>query len=213
MQMTKKGILFDLDGTLINTYENINYKKAFSELKSVQKTLILRVIKSRVRSFAEMEKKIMEISDDPVAGNELIQRVSDFLMMHYDHAPLKKDALAFLQYLKQRGYKICLCTNNATQVVAHILKEKNIDMYFDHVITSQQVTKSKPDPQMYLEALAFLQLSPAECIVFEDTENGVMAAYNAGIDVIVVNEKEKRKYNHCDMIIKDYGDDRLYAIF
>ena len=52
--MTKKGILFDMDGTLINTYENINFRQALSELKTVQKTLILKILKSRVRSFAEM---------------------------------------------------------------------------------------------------------------------------------------------------------------
>lgn len=51
--MTKKGILFDMDGTLINTYENINFRQALSELKTVQKTLILKILKSRVRSFAE----------------------------------------------------------------------------------------------------------------------------------------------------------------
>lgn len=211
--MNKKGILFDLDGTLINTYENIDYKQAFAELKSVQKTLILKVLKSRVKSFADMERKILENADDPATAIELVQRISLFLMTHYDHAPLKKDALTFLQYLKQKDYKICLCTNNATDVVSHILKEKNLTEYFDYVITSQQVTKSKPDPQMYLEALNYLQLSSKECIVFEDTENGVIAAHNAGIDVIVVKDKEKRKFSTCDMIIKDYGDDRLYTIF
>ena len=56
--MTKKGILFDMDGTLINTYENINFRQALSELKTVQKTLILKILKSRVRSFAEMETRI-----------------------------------------------------------------------------------------------------------------------------------------------------------
>lgn len=209
----KKGILFDLDGTLINTYENIDYRQAFSELKSVQKTLIIKVLKSRVKSFADMERKIFENADDPTTAMELVQRISQFLMTHYDNAPLKKDALTFLQYLKQKDYKICLCTNNATDVVSHILKEKNLTSYFDYVITSQQVTKAKPNPQMYLEALDYLQLSNDDCIVFEDTESGVMAAHNAGIDVIVVKDKEKRKFSACDMIIKDYGDERLYNIF
>ena len=63
--MTKKGILFDMDGTLINTYENINFKQALSELKTVQKTLILKILKSRVRSFAEMETRILQEVEDP----------------------------------------------------------------------------------------------------------------------------------------------------
>lgn len=78
--MTKKGILFDMDGTLINTYENINYKQALSELKTVQKTLILKILKSRVRSFAEMETRILQEADNPIEGEELVRRVSDFLL-------------------------------------------------------------------------------------------------------------------------------------
>ena len=91
--MTKKGILFDMDGTLINTYENINFRQALSELKTVQKTLILKILKSRVRSFAEMETRILQEVEDPAEGKELVRRVSDFLLEHYDNAPLKKDAL------------------------------------------------------------------------------------------------------------------------
>ena len=210
--MTKKGILFDMDGTLINTYENINFRQALSELKTVQKTLILKILKSRVRSFAEMETRILQEVEDPAEGKELVRRVSD-LLEHYDNAPLKKDALMFLQYVKQKNYKICLCTNNATEIVSHILREKHMEAYFDYVITSQQVTRSKPDPQMYLEALHNIDLTAEECIVFEDTENGVMAARNAGIDVIVVNEKEKRKYSDALMTIRDFGDYRLYQEF
>ena len=211
--MTKKGILFDMDGTLINTYENINFRQALSELKTVQKTLILKILKSRVRSFAEMETRILQEVEDPAEGKELVRRVSDFLLEHYDNAPLKKDALKFLQYVKQKNYKICLCTNNATEIVSHILREKHMEAYFDYVITSQQVTRSKPDPQMYLEALHNIDLTAEECIVFEDTENGVMAARNAGIDVIVVNDKEKRKYSDALMTIRDFGDYRLYQEF
>ena len=75
-----------MDGTLINTYENINFKQALSELKTVQKTLILKILKSRVRSFAEMEARILQEVDDPVEGEELVRRVSDFLLEHYDNA-------------------------------------------------------------------------------------------------------------------------------
>ena len=211
--MTKKGILFDMDGTLINTYENINFRQALSELKTVQKTLILKILKSHVRSFEEMETRILQEVEDPAEGKELVRQVSDFLLEHYDNAPLKKDALMFLQYVKQKNYKICLCTNNATEIVSHILREKHMEAYFDYVITSQQVTRSKPDPQMYLEALYNIDLTAEECIVFEDTENGVMAARNAGIDVIVVNDKEKRKYSDALMTIRDFGDYRLYQEF
>lgn len=209
----KKGVLFDMDGTLINTYENINIKQAVSELKSVQKSLILKILASRVKSFADLEIKIKEEVEDPLEAEELIGRVSGFLVEHYDNTTLKKEALGFLEYLKQRDYRICLCTNNATAIVDHILKKKQLEGYFDYVITSQQVTKAKPNPQMYLKALEEIALDPDHCVVFEDTESGVLAAKNAGIDVIVVSEKDKKKFADCNMIIRDFSDQRLYELF
>lgn len=209
----KKGVLFDMDGTLINTYENINFKQALNELKSVQKSLIVKILKSRVKSFADLETKIREEVGDPLESEELIKRISCFLLDHYDNTTLKKDALEFLDYLKQRNYKICLCTNNATDVVDYILMKKQLAGYFDYVITSQQVIKAKPDPQMYLKALEEIHLSHEDCVVFEDTESGVLAAKHAGIDVIAVCQKEKKKFQDCNMIIKDFSDDRLYDLF
>lgn len=211
--MNKKAVLFDMDGTLINTYENIDFRLVLNELKTVQKTLILNVLKSRVHSFADMERKIYETCDDEAEAQDLIQRIQDFLSKHYDQASLKKDALTFLQYLKQSQYKVCLCTNNATDVVEHILQSKGIREYFDCVITSQQVTHSKPNPQMYLVAMNEIQLQPQDCIVFEDTEHGVMAARCANMDVIAVCEKDKRKFNECMMTIRDFSDKRLYTYF
>lgn len=209
----KKGVLFDMDGTLINTYENINFRQALNELKSVQKSLILKILASRVKSFADLETKIKEEVGDPLEAQELIQRISEFLVEHYDNTTLKKEALSFLTYLKQRDYKICPCTNNATDVVNHILEKKQLVSFFDYVITSQQVNKAKPDPQMYLMALHEIALSAQHCVVFEDTESGVQAAQNAGIDVIAVSEKEKKKFADCHMIIRDFSDERLYDLF
>ena len=172
----KKGVLFDMDGTLINTYENINLKQVLSELKTVPKTLILKILASRVKSFAQLETKIYEEIEDQKEAQCLIDRISKFLVEHYDNTTMKKDALAFLDYLKSNDYKICLCTNNATSLVEHIIQHKQLEGYFDYVITSQQVTRAKPDPQMYLEAVSHIGLSCEDCVVFEDAENGVMAA-------------------------------------
>ena len=209
----KKGVLFDMDGTLINTYENINLKQVLSELKTVPKTLILKILASRVKSFAQLETKIYEEIEDQKEAQCLIDRISKFLVEHFDNTTMKKDALAFLDYLKSNDYKICLCTNNATSLVEHIIQHKQLEGYFDYVITSQQVTRAKPDPQMYLEAVSHIGLSCEDCVVFEDAENGVMAAKNAGIDVIAICDKEKKKFSDCSMIIKDFSDERLYEIF
>ena len=102
----KKGVLFDMDGTLINTYENINLKQVLSELKTVPKTLILKILASRVKSFAQLETKIYEEIEDQKEAQCLIDRISKFLVEHYDNTTMKKDALAFLDYLKSNVFRV-----------------------------------------------------------------------------------------------------------
>lgn len=210
--MNKKGILFDMDGTLINTYAHINYKDILNTLNPTQKTLITNILKDNVRSFSEVEKRIHEEMEEKDA-KELIQIVHNFLSDHYIQTPLKHGAIDFLTYLKKKDYTLCLCTNNATDIVSRILEEKGIASYFDYTITSQQVSKPKPDPQMYLEALHAVGLQTQDCIVFEDSETGILSAKNADLEVIVVNEEERSPIEDVTMVIKDFSNPNLYEIF
>lgn len=211
--MQKKALLFDLDGTLINTYENIDYRLILREVKSVQKTLLIKIFKSRIKSFSQLERKIFEKSETPEEAQELIDRITNLLIDHYRRAHLKKDAIRFLQYAKAHHIKCCLVTNNTSKIVNHILADKDLTPYFDYVITSQEVQEAKPHPQMYLLALHHLQLTTSQCYVLEDSEQGVLAAKAAGInDIIVVTQKEKRKFQDC-FCIQDFSDPRLYELF
>ena len=72
--MRKRGILFDLDGTLINTYNNFDYSLIFKELNQTQKDLLLDILKKRIHSFAEMEKKVRLECTNKQEGEDLIQK-------------------------------------------------------------------------------------------------------------------------------------------
>ena len=73
--MRKRGILFDLDGTLINTYNNFDYSLIFKELNQTQKDLLLDILKKRIHSFAEMEKKVRLECTNKQEGEDLIQKI------------------------------------------------------------------------------------------------------------------------------------------
>lgn len=210
--MKIKGILFDMDGTLINTYENQNYTKFFSDLNTTQKNLVKQILKENVHSFAVMENIIQKELSKPEA-NDLIAKIHDFLIQHYKKSDLKKDAIRFLSYVKEKGYTLCLCTNNATDIVHQILEEKQITSFFDFIVTSQQVKKSKPDPQMYQVAMHSTGLKPKECIIFEDSESGILAAEHADVPVVLVSENKALIKESVNMMIKDYADERLYEEF
>lgn len=207
--MRKKGILFDMDGTLINTYENYDVKPFYDALRPSQQQLLKQLLKEHVHSFAEMEKRaLLKLAKDD--ADSFVRQIRTFLCRHYQDAALLPRAAAFLQYLKEKGYALCLCTNNADDIIHFILKEKGLESLFRSIITSQQVTHSKPHPQMYLKAMEALSLPAEECIVFEDSEDGIRAAKAAGAEVIAVGTKERKD---CRMSIRDYRDARLYDMF
>lgn len=207
--MRKKGILFDMDGTLINTYENYDYKACYEALSPAQQQLMKQLLKEHVHSFAEMEKRAVFALPENEAES-FVQQIREFLCQHYQNAALLPHALEFLQYVKKKGYALCLCTNNADDVIRFILKEKGMEHIFQQIVTSQQVTHSKPHPHIYLKAMQDLSLTAQECVVFEDSDDGIKAAKAAGAEVVAVGAEKKKG---CRMSIRDYHDPRLYETF
>lgn len=205
----KKGILFDMDGTLLNSLEEEAMKKVLFAFQNDEQTLILQILKQNVNSYSDFERVLYQQVSKQKA-DAISATIEQVLHKHYEDVTLIKDASKFLQYTKEKGYHLCLCTNNSLPIVSKILKDKALTSYFDVVITSQDVTFSKPDPTMFLKAMNNLQLSKEECIIFEDSSVGVKAAHNAGIDCIVVNHTKKDdEFYH----IQDYSDPYLYTIF
>lgn len=119
-----------------------------------------------------------------------------------------KPFINYLKYLKEKGYKTCLATSTVKEFVDVILKHYGLLEYFDEVLTADDVTKGKPDPQIYNIALKRLMVSKGEAIVFEDSKNGVSSAKNAGIYCIGILTKglnEDYVYS-ADSVIENYKD-------
>ena len=91
-----------------------------------------------------------------------------------------------LRYLKTRGVKIGLATSTREQVVLKELREGGILPFFDVIVCGDMVKKSKPDPDIYLEACSRLHVKPSDCFAIEDSYNGIRAACRAGMKAIMV---------------------------
>lgn len=94
--------------------------------------------------------------------------------------PMKKGVFELLQFLKDEGYKTALASSTRVETVTNQLKAAGIYKYFDVVIGGDMVTKSKPDPEIFLEAAAKLNVEPNKAYVVEDSFNGIRAAFAAG---------------------------------
>jgi len=100
--------------------------------------------------------------------------------------PLKKGTASILEFLGKKSIRQVVVTSTHRSWATKSLAEAGILPYFEFIMCGDDITKSKPDPEIYVQACKKLNLQPGECLALEDSDNGVLAAYNAGMQVIQI---------------------------
>ena len=212
MLQNKKAVIFDLDGTLVDSMWmwkaiDIEYlgRYGFDLPPTLQKDI-------EGMSFSETAVYFKETFQIPESLDEI--KVT-WNQMAYDkytkEVSLKKGAMEFLVHCKVNDIKIGIATSNSRELVEATLEALGIRDYFGCVMTSCDVAKGKPAPDVYLETAKILGVEPSKCLVFEDIEMGILAGKNAGMEVCAVedefsmNQTETKK-KLADYYIKDYFD-------
>jgi len=93
-----------------------------------------------------------------------------------------------LSRLKSEGYMLGCASNSIKESIEVMLLKSNLIKYMDVIYSAQDVLKPKPDPDIYIKAISTLGMTPEECLVIEDNENGIKAAKDSGAHVMVVKE-------------------------
>ncbi|GIJ96903.1 beta-phosphoglucomutase [Capnocytophaga stomatis] len=189
-----KGYIFDLDGVIVDTakFHFLAWKKIGEEFGFQLTHELNEQLKgvSRVDSL----QKILNwagVSVSPEKFDELATRKNaDYLtyvekMNENDILPGVK---AFLEKAKQENIKIAL--GSASKNARPILQKLGIISYFDAIVDGNDVTKAKPDPEVFVTAAKKLGLSNSDCVVFEDAEAGIEAAKRAGMKTIGIGSSE-----------------------
>lgn len=101
-----------------------------------------------------------------------------------------------LSKLKSQNYKIAVCSNAIRNSVEVMLKKAALLDYLDFFISNQDVTKGKPDPEMYNMAIERLSLKPSECMIIEDNDKGIQAAKASGAFVMEVDSVDEVNYQN-----------------
>jgi HAD superfamily hydrolase (TIGR01509 family) len=115
--------------------------------------------------------------------------------------PLKPGAKDLLDHFERTGLKIGLATSTKYETAVHKLNKVGVRHYFEKIIGGDQVEKSKPDPEIYLRVIKYLGEEPGCCLALEDSDNGVLSALRAGMQVIQIPDlkepsDEIRKLGH-----------------
>lgn len=206
-----KGVIFDMDGTMVDNmmvhhriWQRVlkglgldwSIDKVKAEIHGVNTEILKRLFgnqyseEERVRISNEKEAAYRAYFEPKL---ELIEGLSEFL-----------------ERLHEANIPMAIGTAAPKENADFVLDTLNIRHYFKGVFHAGSVQKGKPDPEIFIKAAASMNLSPADCLVFEDSVSGAATAKNAGCKAIIVTTthqvEEFAHFDHILQFVKDYTE-------
>lgn len=186
-----KTFIFDMDGTLIDTekYYRICWPKALAEFGYIMTDEQALLMRSLGRPFAPL--KLNEMFGEELEYTAVRNRRKELMeaCIKEEGIQLKKGARELLTYLRDKGISTAIATATDMERATDYLKQLDVLPFFEHIISATMVEEGKPSPDIYLYACEQLGQPPENCIAVEDSPNGVLSAYRAGCNVIMVPDQ------------------------
>ena len=195
--MKYKGIIFDLDGVLVHTdkYHYLAWKqtadrlgiyfdeKINNKLRGVSRMASLEIIlEGSTKKFSDGQKQ--KLAEEK---NSVYRRYLEGLTQK----DLGEGVLQTLEKLKAMGFKLAVGSSSRNAVL--ILKKTGIYKFFDAISDGNNISKPKPDPEVFIKAAGMLGLMCGQCLVVEDAVSGVLAATAANMDCAAIGDAAKHK--------------------
>lgn len=184
-----KAVIFDMDGVLIEAkdwhYEALNQALGLFGLEITRHEHL-----TTYDGLPTKDKLLMLTRDKGLSPalhdfiNEMKQQYT-MDMVYKFCKPMFHHEFA-LSHLKQDGYKLAVASNSIKNSISVMMDKARLADYLEFFISNQDVNKGKPDPEMYNLAISKLGLTPKECVIVEDNENGIRAAKASGAHVLEV---------------------------
>ena len=189
------GVIFDLDGVIVST-DNCHYL-AWKKMADEEGIPFDRTINERLRGVSRMESLaiILEKAEKTYTDAEkdaLAARKNGYyveLIGSLTPEDMLPGAMDTLRTLREKGIKIAIGSSSRNTPI--ILRQIGLDTYFDAVADGNAISRSKPDPEVFLLAGSLLGLAPENCLVVEDADAGVEAALAGGMRVLGVGGAAK----------------------
>lgn len=206
-----KAVIFDMDGVLINS------ETFYSEMEQVHfKMLGLNITHDEHITYQgtatdEMWRKIKEKHGVSSPLEELVEMTGKLTIPAFremDEIPLMPKITQLLELLKSKNVPIALASSSYPEAIDIILDKSGLRQFFPIAVNSKMVGKSKPAPDIFLLAARLLGVEPEQCLVIEDSTNGIKAALDAGMYCIAYNGPgaEFQDQSQADQIITDYEE-------
>ena len=195
MDMSKiKAIIYDVDGTMVNSepihvgawnkallnygYSLQNLSESFRQTMAGRKPVVIA---------EEMVNRLLL----SVSSQQLLDTKSQiFLQIAQKDLKAMPGVLESVERFNRAGYKLGIGTSLDRSYLDHVLDKIDVSKFFDAIVTGDQITHGKPNPETYLKVAEKLGLTPMECLVIEDAETGIASAKAAGSICVAIMNSE-----------------------
>jgi beta-phosphoglucomutase len=204
-------IIFDMDGVLVDT-EPLQMKAELQNCRDFG-------IDIHEREWDNFKGRTAHsiythINDNFADGkhdiNELIDKKTNILMPLLEQSTTIPGAIKFLKFSKDYFTAIGLATSSNKPTQRKIFEVHNLDQYFDDQMTGDDVSKSKPNPEIYIRSMQNLQVKPENTIVIEDSYSGTKAGIDSGATVITIATShtldEIQSWGLENIVVRDYTE-------
>ena len=203
------AVIFDMDGVLIDSEPlwKIAMEEVFHSIGSeltkqdFQKTVGLRL--DEVIIFWHLHEGWKNVTPKEIEQQIILKMVE---LIRANAAPLQ-GVLETLAFLKERNIKIGLATSSYEVLIQTVLRELNITSFFEVTHSAEHEEYGKPHPAVYLTVAEQLLVSPARCLVIEDSLNGIISGKAAKMKVVCI--PEKTHFPEPKLILADYHFDTM----
>ena len=195
--MSFQAVIFDLDGVICFTDEY--HYRAWKILADELKIPFDRSVNNRLRGVSRMESLeiILEKYTGPALSEEdklrLATKKNDLYrdsLKEMSPADLSAEVRETLDTIRERGYRMAI--GSSSKNTPFILRQIGLEGYFDAISDGNNITNSKPDPEVFLKAADMLRLDPAVCLVVEDAVSGAEAAHRGGMKAACIGDAAQK---------------------
>lgn len=206
--MKYKAVIFDLDGVICST-DQFHYL-AWQEIADEIGVYFDEQVNHRLRGVSRRESLDIILESHPVELNEAekeqyLSKKNDLYLTQLKQmspADLSLEVKSTMDRLRSQG--LLLAIGSSSKNTPSILKQLGLENYFDAISDGNNISRSKPDPEVFLKASEYLGVEPSLCLVVEDALSGIKAAQAANMDCAAYGNGTK--YNLANYNLQDFSD-------
>jgi len=202
-----RAVIFDMDGVIVDSEP--------MHIEAEKQTLLKHGIKITTEELRSYTGTTAEFEFNDLIRKYKLNTTTDSLFREKERVLFRllagktqptKGVLDLIRNLKKHGFKLGIATSGHRKLAHYYLDKLGIEQLFDTVVCSEDITHSKPDPEIFLKAAKKLGVDPAECVVIEDSKLGIEAATEAGMKRIGYRNPNSgnQDLSNADLVISDF---------